>query len=58
MHNFGNRPVRLRLGSVDPEATLRPLMASVAERAARRADEPIALGGYGYVWFRVDDVRR
>jgi maltose alpha-D-glucosyltransferase/alpha-amylase len=58
VHNFGNRPVRLRLGSVDPEATLRPLMASVAARAARRANEPIALDGYAYAWFRVDGVRR
>lgn len=58
VHNFGDRPVRFRLDFLDREAKLRPLMASVPDRAPRRANEPIALDGYGYAWFRIDGVRR
>lgn len=57
LHNLADKPVQVALNGGDVE-TLRPLMSSDGDRAARDPGAPVPLGPFGFVWFRADGERR
>jgi maltose alpha-D-glucosyltransferase/alpha-amylase len=58
LHNLSDRRVQVSLPveGIPPELT--PLSCDDNERNPCRAEDPIALGAYGFRWFRADGERR
>jgi len=58
LHNLSDRRVDVRLSADGLPESLTPLFCDDGQRNPCPTDEPIALGSYGFRWFRADGERR
>jgi maltose alpha-D-glucosyltransferase/alpha-amylase len=58
LHNLADLDVEARLPTRGMPAELTPLLSDDSDRSSRATEDAIAIGPYGFRWFRADGERR